>query len=75
MQDYLEKGMEATSQVEVGAALQVYFNLNSLPQVCTLSRLPLVLNAVLSNTNHHHNLKAGPLTFVKIPYHGGTLRV
>ena len=63
--------MGATSQVEVGAALQVYFNLNSLPQVCTLSRPPRVLNAVLSNAHHHHILKVGLLTMVKIPYHGG----
>lgn len=33
MQDHLNKGMESTSQAEVGGALQIFFNLDQLPQV------------------------------------------
>ena len=45
----LQAGMETLSQAEVGSALQIYFNLNELPQVCqfpassvasSLGRLP-----------------------------------
>ena len=35
----LRSGMEMLSQAEVGAALQIYYNLNALPQVCIASPL------------------------------------
>lgn len=35
----LRAGMETLSQAEVGSALQIYFNLNELPQVSALHHL------------------------------------
>ena len=40
LQAALKKGMESLSQAEVGSALQIYFNLGTLKEVCTRKKRP-----------------------------------